>query len=193
MQTITPHKTSWRSFRLTYAQTFRCAIAAGWAFLLVCQLGGTPAHGEGEPAEDEVFPYRIGATATITEVSSGLPFDARVDTGATSCSIHCEALEIDDPSDDPKENVGKPVRFQIKNNDGQTQWIEAKIAGHVVVKTSEKKDERYKVQLNFRWQDVEKKVLVTLNDRQHMNYPLLLGRNFLRDDFLVDVTLDQTD
>jgi hypothetical protein len=35
---------------------------------------------------------------------------------------------------------------------------------------------------------VEKKVLVTLNDREQMKYPLLLGRNFLRDDFLVNVS-----
>jgi hypothetical protein len=36
---------------------------------------------------------------------------------------------------------------------------------------------------------VEKKVLVTLNDREKMKYPLLLGRNFLRNDFLVNVSL----
>jgi hypothetical protein len=37
---------------------------------------------------------------------------------------------------------------------------------------------------------MEKKVLVTLNDRENMKYPLLLGRNFLRDDFVVNVSLD---
>ena len=108
----------------------------------------------------------------------------------TSCSIHCEAVEIENPSDDPQENVGKPVRFLVKNNEGESQWIESKIADRVVVRTSEQKDERYKVRLNLRWQDVEKKVLVTLNNRQNMNYPVLLGRNFLKGDFLVDVTLD---
>jgi len=145
-----------------------------------------------EPAGVSSF-HRIGATATVTEVSTGLPFAARVDTGATSCSIHCEEFEIDNPSDDPEENVGKPVRFLIKNNEGESKWVEAKIAGHVIVRTSEQKDERYKVRLNFRCQDVEKKVLVTLNDRESMNFPLLLGRNFLKGDFLVDVTLDPSD
>ena len=146
-----------------------------------------------ESPEEESSFRRIGPTATVTEVSSGLPFAARVDTGATSCSIHCEAFEIDDPSDDPQENVGKPVRLLVRNNEGESQWIESKIAAHVTVKTSNQKDDRYKVQLNFRWEDVEKKVLVTLNDRQHMNYPLLLGRNFLKGDFLVDVALDAAD
>ena len=32
--------------------------------------------------------------------------------------------------------------------------------------------------------------MVTLKDREKMKYPLLLGRNFLKDDFLVDVNLD---
>jgi hypothetical protein len=49
------------------------------------------------------------------------------------------------------------------------------------------------VPLKLRWQDVEKKVLVTLNDRNNMKYPILLGRNFLRGDFLVDVNLDGSD
>ena len=58
------------------------------------------------------------------------------------------------------------------------------------VRTTTDDDERYKVRLNLRWQDVEKKVMVTLSDRDKMKYPLLLGRNFLRGDFLVDVDLD---
>jgi hypothetical protein len=133
---------------------------------------------------------RIGPVATITEVSSGLPFRARVDTGATSCSIHYEAIEIEDAAESPADNVGKPIRIQVKNPDGESQWIDAKIADHVVVRTSTDEAERYKVQLKLRWEDVEKKVLVTLSDREKMTYPVLLGRNFLRGDFLVDVNLD---
>jgi hypothetical protein len=34
-------------------------------------------------------------------------------------------------------------------------------------------------------------VLVTLNDRTSMDYPLLVGRNFLHGDFLVDVDMDK--
>jgi hypothetical protein len=50
-------------------------------------------------------------------------------------------------------------------------------------------DHRYKVRLTLQWKDVRKEVLVTLNDRTDMEYPLLVGRNFLRGDFLVDVSL----
>jgi hypothetical protein len=148
------------------------------------------ASARAETPDERAAYHRIGPTTTVTEVSSGLPFAARVDTGATSCSIHCEAFEIDGPSDDPAENIGKPVRLLVKNDEGQSHWIKSTIADHVTVKTAARADERYKVPLYFRWGDVQKKVLVTLNDRQHMAYPLLLGRNFLKGDFLVDVALE---
>jgi hypothetical protein len=132
---------------------------------------------------------RIGPVTTITEVSSGLPFPARVDTGATTCSIHYEEMEIVDASEDPAENVGKQVRVLIQNTDGKKEWVTTKIVEHVTVRTSTDDELRYKVPLKLRWQDVEKKVLVTLKDREKMKYPLLLGRNFLRGDFVVDVNL----
>jgi len=132
----------------------------------------------------------IGATTTVIEVSTGLLLPARVDTGATSCSIHCEKFVIKGAVEDPKDNVGKPVRFLVKNKEGKAEWMESKIVDHVIIRTSEREDERYKVRLKLRWEDMEKKVLVTLNDREKMKYPLLLGRNFLRDDFLVNVGLE---
>jgi hypothetical protein len=145
-----------------------------------------------EPAEKEAPQIRlIGATTVVTEVSTGTSLPARVDTGATSCSIHCVAMEIKDAAEDPRENIGKPVRFLVKKSDGEDLWVESKIVDHVRIRTSEKEDERYKVRLRLRWEDVEKKVVATLNDRQNMKYPMLLGRNFLRDDFLVNVSLDK--
>jgi hypothetical protein len=135
-------------------------------------------------------PRLIGATTTVTEVSTGLPFAARVDTGATTCSIHCEAVEIENADPDPMKNIGKPIRFLVKNKRGESKWVESKIVDRVTVRTAAQDEDRYKVRLNLRWADVEKRVGVTLDDRQKMRYPLLLGRNFLRDDFLVNVSLD---
>ncbi len=139
---------------------------------------------------DEPTIHRIGPVTTITEVSTGVPFPARVDTGATKCSIHYEAFEIEDAAESPADNVGKRIRILIESPDGEQEWISTKIVDHVTVRTTTDDDERYEVRLKLRWQDVEKKVRVTLNDREKMQYPLLLGRNFLRGDFLVDVNLD---
>ena len=87
--------------------------------------------------------------------------------------------------------MGKRVRILIKNPEGAQEWVRTKIVDHVTVRTSMDDEERYKVQLKLRWKDVEKKVLVTLRDREKMKYPVLLGRNFLRGDFLVDVNLGE--
>lgn len=131
----------------------------------------------------------IGATALVTEIGSGVQLPARVDTGAMTCSIHCDAFEIHHASENPKENIGKPIRFRTKGADGKAKWVASKIVDYVVVKTSQRNDERYKVQLRLRCDDVEKAVHVTLNNREKMTYPMLLGRNFLRDDFLVNVSV----
>lgn len=149
----------------------------------------SPAEAVDEKADEPTF-RRIGPVTTITEVSSGLPFPARVDTGATTCSIHYEELEIEDAAENPADNVGKRIRVLIQNPDGEKEWVSTKIVEHVTVRTSTDDEQRYKVPLKLRWQDVEKKVMVTLKDRGKMKYPLLLGRNFLKDDFLVDVNLD---
>lgn len=162
--------------------------------ILLILIGVTSAVAEekAEPAKKELAVRLIGATALVTEVSTGLPLPARVDTGATCCSIHCEEFEIKDADPDPKVNIGKPVRFLIqpRDGDGKGEWVESKIVDHVTIRTSEHEDDRYKVRLKLRVEDVEKKVLVTLNDREKMKYPLLLGRNFLQDDFLVNVSLN---
>lgn len=170
----------------TIARRMRVAVLAS----LLLSASAAAAWAD-ETAESNLPAARvIGATAVITEVSSGLPLPARVDTGATCCSIHCDAVEIKDPDPDPRVNIGKVVRFLIKHKQGEGEWVESKIVDHVTVRTSESEDERYKVRLKLRWEDMEKKVLVTLNDRQKMKYPLLLGRNFLQDDFLVNVSME---
>lgn len=137
----------------------------------------------------------IGATATLREKNSGVAFPARIDTGAATCSLHVEKLEIQDKSTRRTSNVGKTARFLLRDAEGNTKWVEAPIAAAVRVKSSSLRsgeyDHRYKVRLTLEWKDFCKEVLVTLNDRTNMDYPLLIGRNFLEGDFLVDVSQDK--
>lgn len=135
----------------------------------------------------------IGATAVIQETSSGISFPARVDTGAKTCSLHVEQWKIENEAKKMRANKGKPIRFQVANNDGELVWLESTVAGYAIYKTSEKQERRYKVRLKLKWKDLEKSVLVNLNDRSHLEFPLLLGRNFLRGDFLVDVDIDNNE
>jgi hypothetical protein len=139
----------------------------------------------------------IGATAIVTEASSGLSFPARVDTGASSCSLHVERIIIKDKTSKRVHNIGKRVRFEVKDGKGKLHWIEGEVADAVRVKSSSLKsgdyDHRYKVKLLLQCDGVSKEVLVTLNNRTDMEFPMLLGRNFLRGDFLVDVERDDKD
>jgi hypothetical protein len=154
-----------------------------------------PVVNEATPPQDVPSAQKrvIGATATIMEKQSELLFRARVDSGAKSCSLHIEDYKIENESETMAENIGKVVRFNIKNGDGESHWLEAKIASYVIVKNAAHRERRYKVPLTFRYKDFEKTVLVTLNNRDKMEFPLLLGRNFLMGDFIVDVEVDNND
>jgi hypothetical protein len=152
---------------------------------------------ERDEDEDSTPPKKkkrvIGATTSVLEKQSGLLFRARVDTGSKSCSLHIEEMKIDDEAEKMVENIGKVVHFRVKNGNSKSHWLEARIAGYVIIKTSDSRVRRYKVPLTLRWKGIEKTVLVTLNNRSGMKYPLMLGRNFLRGDFLVDVDIDNDD
>lgn len=131
----------------------------------------------------------IGAVSPVAETVSEINFAARVDTGATTCSMHVEEWSIEDGDESMQKNVGKTIRFRIRNRSNKSEWLQREIIEVATVKTSEREELRYKVYMTLECNDVEKRVLVSLNDRSHMTYPVLLGRNFLEGDFLVDVSL----
>ena len=135
----------------------------------------------------------LGAIATVTELTTGLTFDARVDTGAQICSLHYEELEIPSADDIPENNIGKNVRFKIKGSDGKTDWVETRLVDHGQIRTSSLTVGRYFVHLPLRVEGIEATVLVNLNNRVSMRHPMLIGRNFLRNRFVVDVRQNSTD
>jgi hypothetical protein len=132
----------------------------------------------------------IGATEVIEIVDANLSFKARVDTGAKTCSIHAEAINVESSAGNPE---GKPISFRVVNKNGQSRQINTRVASAVIVKTAEGKEQRYTVPLTVKWHDSEKTIIFTLNDRLTMEYPILLGRNWLRGSFLVDVEKNSND
>jgi hypothetical protein len=166
---------------------YRVPIVAFFLLVLAVAAGA-------QSTSDEPEKRVIGATAFISESKSGLPFAARIDTGAASCSLLVEKIEIKDESTRLVENVGKPIRFLVKNEQGQEKWVESTVARVVRIRSAVQQDgeldHRYKVLLTLDLEGFRKDVLVTLNNRTEMTYPLLIGRNYLRGDFLVDVDKD---
>lgn len=134
-------------------------------------------------------PQRVlGSVARVNEAESTLQFLARVDTGARTCSLHTAEKNVINGSEFMEDNLGKQVRFRIENRRGESQWIERTIADVREIRTSEGEEVRYLVPMTLTVDEVEREVLVSLNDRSRMSYSMLLGRNFLDGQFLVDVT-----
>lgn len=136
-----------------------------------------------------IEPQILGETAVITEVTSGVEFTARVDTGAAVSSIHVASddVVIVDEAPKPNENIAKKVLLRLDNGQGEKAWVETHIEDYVEVRNAEKAEHRYRVSLPLQCGGVKKIAKVNLNDRSRMTYRLLLGRDFLRDDFVVDV------
>ena len=141
------------------------------------------------PVQGESHKQVVGATEVIFIKDANLSFKARVDTGAKTSSIHAEGIEVD-LSGDPR---GKSISFFVVTKEGQSRKIESRVNSVVKVKTSEQSEHRYVVPLVMKWNSSIKTVLVTLNDRSSMEYRLLLGRNWLQGDFIVDVDKNNED
>lgn len=129
----------------------------------------------------------VGAVETIHVREAGLTFEARVDSGARTCSIHITESSL--PQEVGKELIGEEVAFHVENENGESAVITASIEDVVIVRATEGARElRCKVALTLEWRGFAKRVLVTLNDRSKMRHKLLLGRNWLADAFLIDVS-----
>jgi len=130
----------------------------------------------------------LGSVVAVSEAETEMRFLARVDTGARTCSLHTSEKKILDGSESMEDNVGKTIRFRVENRQGISRWLERIIAEVREIRTSEGEETRYLVPLAFTCDGVEREVLVSLNDRSRMSYSMLLGRNFLAGEFVVDVT-----
>ena len=134
-------------------------------------------------ADADSLKQTVGDTEVVFVEEANLSFKARVDTGAKTSSIHAENIELD-LSGDPR---GKPISFDLVTKEGLSRKIKTRVSSVIKVRTSEMEENRYVVPLLIKWHDSKKTVLVTLNDRTKMKYRLLLGRNWLHGEFIVDI------
>jgi len=108
--------------------------------------------------------------------------DAKIDTGADSCSMHCDDIEVEG------ENViftlhdevhpayhGKRLTlpiFKIKNVKSSNGSIEERVFVKSMLK------------LGCKTYEAE----ISLTNRENMKYPMLIGRRFLSHHYLIDVS-----
>ena len=113
----------------------------------------------------------------------GVNVVARIDTGATSSSLHAENLV-------PFERDGEDwVRFDMMVSESDSVSMERQIERHVrVVQQADPGGSRRPVvAMRVRLGEIQDTFEFTLADRSHLENELILGRNFLADVTLVDV------
>lgn len=130
----------------------------------------------------------VGAVEWVSVEPSGLSLEARVDTGAETTSIHAEDIRL-------LEKEGKRyVSFSLLDPaTGEEHFQELRLRRQVLIKQhSGEPERRYVVRMWLTLGEIRARVDVTLSDREVFEYPLLVGRNFLLDAVIVDVSRRHT-
>lgn len=114
-------------------------------------------------------------------------FEARIDTGAATSSLN--AVDIQEF----ERNGKKWVRFNLssdKEENAEPVWMEAPLIRYAKVRQSntDKAERRAVIELWIKLGDIREKAQFTLADRSHMTHAVLLGREFIKDIALVDVS-----
>lgn len=132
--------------------------------------------GEGDPVV-------IGWTEYVALPDWGIErLRAKVDTGARSSALHVENLE-----ELPRGRVKFDVVLHRAHRDRRVH-IRARVKRRSRVRSSSGHGEtRYFVETTLRLGPVEKRIEVSLVDRQKMIHRMLLGRSALAGPFLIDV------
>lgn len=112
--------------------------------------------------------------------------DAKVDTGAYSTAIHCHDIQIREIND-MKTLCFKlldPTHIEYNRKEIQFQNYELKSFRN----SFGIKEERYVIKTLIKLGNRKVRGTVSLTDRANMRFPVLIGRKFLKNYFLVDVS-----
>lgn len=114
----------------------------------------------------------------------GFRLRAKADTGARSSAIDCAEIT---------ELPGGRVRFTVRldRKDKKLITLEADVVARKKVRSSTGRPmERVFVESILRLAGVEKRIVISLVSRKRMIHRLLLGREALAGDFIVDSSVD---
>ena len=129
-------------------------------------------------AEEKVT---IGAIEDVLLLPWGVKLPARIDTGAAKSSLDAQELTVREDRVEfklPQKYGGLRLRLPI------IEWRH--------VRTPEGRERRPIVELEICLGSKRIRTLVNLTDRSMVKYPLILGRNFLKENFVVDVKRRRT-
>ena len=107
--------------------------------------------------------------------------DVKIDTGAYTSAIHCSKII--------QEANGLRCIFNsnVHQNFGKTEIVFSEFSRTSVKSSNGFKENRYKVKSEVVFFGKTYKINLTLSTRDDMRFPVLIGRQFLKRKFLVDV------
>jgi hypothetical protein len=118
----------------------------------------------------------LGGVEDVILLPWRVKLPARVDTGAAKSSLDAREIKVQ----------GDMIEFKLPEKHGGLR-IRLPIIGWRHIRTPEGLDRRPVVELEICLGSRRFRTLVNLTDRSMVKYPLILGRNFLKENFLVDV------
>jgi hypothetical protein len=145
-------------------------LSAGSMFLLVLILF-LLSLGKGN-AEEKIT---IGEVEDVILIPWGVRLPARIDTGAATSSLDARELIVKDKMAEfrlPKMYGGLRLRLPVK------AWQK--------IRSADFAERRPVVEMSFCIGPKLVRCQVTLNDRSTVTYPLIIGRNVLKNKFVVD-------
>jgi hypothetical protein len=117
----------------------------------------------------------IGQVEEVVLLPWGVKLLARIDTGAATSSLDARDLRI-------KENIAE---FKLAPKYGDLQF-RLPVVDWKHIRSSEARERRPVVEMELCFGPKRIRAKVNLNDRSMVKYPLIIGRNILREDFVVD-------
>jgi hypothetical protein len=124
----------------------------------------------------------IGRVEWISLPDFKIKHKSRIDTGAKTTSLHAVNIE------EVEQRGELFVKFQTLDSEGKVVELVRKVgATQRVSNTSGFVTRRYVIKEKIKMGNIEREVLINLNDRSKMEYKFLIGRNVLLGRFIVDV------
>ncbi len=124
----------------------------------------------------------IGRVEWVELPELKLKHKARIDSGAKTTSLHAVNIE------EVEQRGELFVKFQTVDQDGKRIDLLRKVdTTQKVSNTAGVVSKRYVIKEKVKMGNIEREILINLNDRSGMDYKFLVGRNLLLGRFIVDV------
>jgi hypothetical protein len=129
----------------------------------------------------------VGWLEKVRIYPENLIIHAKLDTGARNSSLNAPHVHLF------KRQGESWVRFDVTDRLGKTATLQRKVRRITKIKQHDRpSDLRPVVRLSICLGDTFKVVEVNLRDRSDFNYQMLIGRSFLKEDFVVDASVKFT-